>query len=256
MSAALRKRRMARNFSRAAADYDRLAQLQRMMALELVGLCRLPPHSTGTLADLGCGTGGGTELLRRRLPAARLVACDLAPAMLRPPCWRGGAAALLQCDMERLPLADGCLQLAYSCAALQWCRAGRALAQMARCLRPGGELLVATFCAGTLRQWRQIFADAGLDDPRIALPDAASLAHRARDCGMRELSVRRRTVHQHFADGRAMLNSVRRMGAANPAARRMRRGDYRALQLALERRAASGPLVASWELLWMRAVRA
>lgn len=255
MNAAGRKRRVARNFSRAAASYDSLAHLQQQMAVELVELCRLPRDSTGTMADLGCGTGTGTQLLRRRLPAVRLVACDLAPAMLRPPCWRGGAAAILQCDMERLPLADACLDLAYSNAALQWCHAPCAMAQMARCLRPGGEMLVATFCAGTLRQWRQIFADAGLGDPRIALPDVDSLTRMAKDCGMGDISVRQRTVHQHFDDGRAMLDSVRRMGAANPAAQRMRRGDYRALHLALERCAAAGPIMASWEILWMRAVR-
>src|SRR5258705_1458097 len=92
-SSAPDKRHMRRSFERAASTYDQAAVLQRevcVRALERLALVKLDPAA---IIDAGCGTGFALPALHKRYPRAKLVAFDIAQAMLRKarsrvPGWR------------------------------------------------------------------------------------------------------------------------------------------------------------------------
>ena len=75
------KRQVAASFSRAAASYDSVAELQRDVGAQL--LRRLPVDFVPSRwLDLGCGTGYFTRALAERFVAGHGVALDIAEGML------------------------------------------------------------------------------------------------------------------------------------------------------------------------------
>ena len=132
--------RIRNSFERAAPTYDAAAVVQRRVCARLAA--GLPAAITARrILDAGCGTGFALPLLHRRYPAARSIALDFAPAMLRhigEPCW------LLAGDLEHLPLGPASIDLYWSSLAVQWCDLARALAEARRVLADGGALAIAS----------------------------------------------------------------------------------------------------------------
>jgi len=162
------KRRVRRAFDRAAADYDRVAVLQREVGarlLERLDYIRLQPH---TIVDLGTGTGHLSKALAQRYKRARIIATDLAPNMLRAA--RRHAAPLARLlhrqsfvcgDAERLPFASQSVDMIFSNLTLQWCSdLDKVFAEFRRLLKPGGLALFSTFGPDTLKELRDSWAAA------------------------------------------------------------------------------------------------
>ncbi len=100
--------------------------------------------------DLGCGAGIDSVLAAHRTgPDGRVLALDFLPEMLERTerVAREAGLANVQTvlgEMEALPLADGSVDCVVSNGVLNLSpRKARALAELARVLRPGGELCVA-----------------------------------------------------------------------------------------------------------------
>jgi malonyl-CoA O-methyltransferase len=77
------KREVRRAFSRAAADYDAAAVLQREVCarmLERLEYIKLQPER---ILDAGSGTGWGTRRLVQKYPSAQMIALDIAGGMLQ-----------------------------------------------------------------------------------------------------------------------------------------------------------------------------
>jgi len=119
------------------------------------GLFAVPEGELGVLGDvrgldvleLACGTAYVSAWLARQ--GARPVAVDLSGEQLatarRLQRRLGPVFPLVQCDGERLPLADGCVDLVVSeHGAAAWCDPERWLPEVARLLRPGGRVVFLT----------------------------------------------------------------------------------------------------------------
>jgi ubiquinone/menaquinone biosynthesis C-methylase UbiE len=111
-----------------------------------------------TVLDVPCGGGVALRGLRPG-QGVRWVAVDIEPAMLdrarrRAAQHPSADVQLIEGDMYRLPPEDGTVDLCLSYGGLHCvARPQAALAEMARCLRPGGHLLGSTFLAqGSRRQ--------------------------------------------------------------------------------------------------------
>ncbi|TLX59788.1 malonyl-[acyl-carrier protein] O-methyltransferase BioC [Stutzerimonas nosocomialis] len=153
------KREVAASFSRAAASYDAVAQLQRQVGEAL--LESLPKGGIERWVDLGCGTGYFSRQLAQRFPAAEGLALDIAEGMLRHARLQGGAQDFVAGDAEALPLRDGSVDVLFSSLAVQWCPDFAAvLGEARRVLRPGGVFAFTSLCAGTLQElrdsWEQV----------------------------------------------------------------------------------------------------
>lgn len=162
----LDKRLLRHAFEHAAATYDAAAVLQNEVCRRMLARLDYIKHRPAVILDAGSGTGNALAGLAKRYPGARLIALDIALAMLRRararvPWWRNlfGQRAETVCgDIERLPLANGAVDMVWSNLALQWVNdPPRTFAEMRRALRPGGLLMFSTFGPDTLKELRRAY---------------------------------------------------------------------------------------------------
>jgi ubiquinone/menaquinone biosynthesis C-methylase UbiE len=148
--------RPASLFDRWSERYDRRGlQLVTYRPVHDAVLGRLQHSSPSVVVDLGCGTGQLTQRLARTFPAATIVGVDLSEGMLTQAGGRlsalgNGARRLVRADAEQLPFAGSSVDVVVCTESFHWYRdQARALGELARVLRPGGRLLIASIATLT-----------------------------------------------------------------------------------------------------------
>src|SRR5690606_4457107 len=160
---ALDKKKIAQSFGRAAETYDTVAQLQRDVGKHLLQYAPTELTEGGHVIDLGSGTGFFTRQLATRYSSARVTGLDIAEGMLHFSKHQVDDVAInwLCADAEQLPIADHNVDMIFSSLVIQWCSdLPRLMRELARVLKPGGQLLLATLGPNTLRElksaWQQV----------------------------------------------------------------------------------------------------
>lgn len=258
---ALEPAAVARAFGRASRSYEAAAALQQQVRDELLSrldLLREPPQ---VVLDLGAGTGLGTLRLKQAYPRARVLALDVAPAMLaqvRRRSWPWRRLQPVAADAQRLPLATASVDLVFSSLMLQWCQPpDRALAEALRVLRPGGLLLLASFGPETLRELRAAWAsvDDGVHVSRFV--DVHDLGAALQRAGAAEPVLDVDRLQRHYPDALALMRELKAIGAHNAALGRSRgltgkQGWQRMLQAYEALRTPAG-VPATWEVVYAAA---
>ena len=94
------------------------------------------------VADLGCGPGNSTVLLRSRWPDCKIDAIDFAPEMLKDARASGVDARFIEADIAHWQ-PDAQYDVIYSNAALQWLSGHeKLLPRLLSFVKPGGALAV------------------------------------------------------------------------------------------------------------------
>lgn len=141
------KQAVAQAFGRAASHYNQHAELQRLSGQSLMAYAR---RTTGLqVLDAGCGTGWFSHYWRQS--GNHVTALDLSPGMLIQAESGHTADVYAQGDIEALPFSDAQFDLCWSNLAVQWCSdIQRAMTELRRVTRPGGQVLFSTLAAGSL----------------------------------------------------------------------------------------------------------
>jgi len=143
---------------------------------ELLG--RLPLRGDEHALDLGCGRGAILSMLAKMLPRGRAVGLDLwrsedqsgnSPAAtcrnLGAECVRN-RCELVTADMRAVPFPDSTFDLVVSSLAIHNIEGGQgrgqALAEAARVLKPGGQLLIADL--GYTRTYAKRLRELGMEN--------------------------------------------------------------------------------------------
>jgi SAM-dependent methyltransferase len=158
------------------------------VALEL-----LAATAPARLLEVGCGTGSLAERCAAEL-RCDVTALDSSAAMVRATAAHGLHAMIG--DVQELPFADG----AFDCAVAAWMLyhvpdLGRAIAELARVLRPGGRLVAITNGEDSLRElWEAVGSEK--------LPSTFSRENGAESLGRHFAHVERHDVEATavFAD--------------------------------------------------------
>ena len=262
----LDKRRIRRNFARAAPGYDEAAALSREVCarmLERLDLVRLAPSR---ILDLGSGTGAAARAAARRYPQARVAALDFClpalhlqrhagfwPEVLRLALGRA-AISCVCADFECLPVRSGAMDLVVSNLALHWSDApDAALTEMHRVLRRGGLLMFTTLGPDTLKELAQASADARGRSPVHRFVDMHDLGDMLIRSGFAEpvmdmeyLTLTYARVDDLFRDLRAsgaLSARVDRVGLRTPRWREHLRQRYESLR-------REGRLPATFEIVY------
>lgn len=217
-SIALDKKKVARSFGRAAPTYDTVAQLQRDVGKHLLQYIPVQLEADATVIDLGSGTGFFTRQLAARFASANIIGLDIAEGMLHfsQQQHHSGHIEWLCADAESLPLADQSVDLVFSSLVIQWCsNLLQLLRELARVLKPGGQLVVATLGPNTLHElktaWQKTdnYVHVNQFQPQDSLRFAAVAANLAID----HFAVEQRVIY--FERLTELTRELKALGAHN-----------------------------------------
>jgi SAM-dependent methyltransferase len=135
------------------------------------------------VADIGCGRGTSTLRLSQRLHHALIVGIDRSAALLDTARRRHGesnlgAVEIVCADFHHLPVGDARLDAAVAAFCLYHsARPAAVVAEIARCLVPGGAAVFATKSADSYRELDGRVAGAGLDPAATTRPSLYATFH-------------------------------------------------------------------------------
>ena len=254
---ALDASRVRRSFDRAAATFDAAAVLHAEVRDNLLARLDLMAVAPRVVMDAGAGTGHAARALKRRYPKALVIALDSSRRMLhaagRRQLWLRRFARV-QADAERLPLANGSVDLILSNLLLQWCNPDTVFAEFRRVLAPQGLLCFTTLGPDTLQElraaWRQVDLHTHVNQ-FIDMHDIGDALVRG-GFASPVLDVERYTLT--YLDVRKVAADLKATGAHNATAGRARgltgRRQFAALQAAYESFRQEGRLPATYEVVF------
>ena len=216
---ALDPRRVRRAFSRAARDYDGSAILQTRVREELLDRLQWVRVKPSVIVDLGAGTGHASVALKRRYRAARVIAADLSPGMLREAASHRGLLRrfdVVCADAARLPLRTASSEIVFSNLMLQWCNDPDAVfRECRRVLKPGGLLTYTTFGPDTLLELRRAWSTVdGLTHVNRFI-DMHDLGDALVHAGFADPVMEMEHITVEYADVAALARDLRFTGSVN-----------------------------------------
>jgi malonyl-CoA O-methyltransferase len=257
----LDKRWARRSFDRASGTYDAAAVLQSEVRDSLLRRLELTDLKPRVVIDLGAGTGHAARALKRRYPAAEVIAIDWSLGMLhaagRHQAWFRPVRRVCA-DAERLPLAEGSVDLLLSNFMLPWTDPDSVFAECRRILAPRGFLSFTTLGPDTLKELRTAWRESGAAEPRVLqFIDMHDIGDALIRSGFVApvLDVERYTLE--YTDVRHLAADLRAVGARNAAAGRPKGltapGTFAAMQAAYEQFRREDRLPATYEVVFGQA---
>jgi malonyl-CoA O-methyltransferase len=158
-------------FERISDRYEHHAALEQEVCSRLLERTEFNRRSPLQVLDLGCGTGSGSEQLKRMFRKALVISMDTSLAMLSQVRRRSGMLRPLKSvcgDIGALPFATHSADMLFSNLATYWCPEPMAMfSEFRRVIRPDGMLLFSTFGPATLNELSEVWA--GVDE-RVEVP--------------------------------------------------------------------------------------
>jgi malonyl-CoA O-methyltransferase len=256
------RRQVQRAFGRAAGSYEDNDGLQRRVQSRLIERLGYYEGAPERVLDLGCGTGRGAAILKRRWPRAQVIALDIALPMLRAARRHAGwmkPFSRVCGDALALPLPDRSVDVLHSSLCIQWCESPRELfSEFARVLKPGGFMAVSTLGPDTLHELRQAWATADNTYPHVSrFLDMHDLGDAALAAGLRDPVLDADHLLSRYAHPRDLLRELKGLGATNADAHRERglTGKARFARMfdAYETLRVDGMIPATWEVVELHA---
>jgi malonyl-CoA O-methyltransferase len=212
----LDKAGIRRSFAAASVTYDRVAGLQRTVGKELL-------HSidatklTGTLLDMGCGTGFLTGELLVHSNHETTIALDIALSMLQTTQSKLADKRniiYLCADAEQLPFAGQSIDSIFSNLALQWCGNLEAVfTGIERALKPDGQLVFSTFGPQTLHELKSAWAEVDKYNHVNAFYSEAQLKHFLQQAGFKNSQIKSKIYTPRYDSVWMLMQELKQLGA-------------------------------------------
>jgi malonyl-CoA O-methyltransferase len=248
------RRAARRRFRRAANTYARFSRLEAEVAArmaERLDYIRLEPRRI-----VDAGSGPPRRVLHKRYPRALVISLDSALEMLPGRRWLAGVLpsrdTAVCADLEKLPLADGSIDLVWSNMALHWLSDPLpAFKEFRRVLAPKGLAMFSTLGPDTLKELRRAAGERRVHG-FIDMHDlgdmllAAGLSNPVMDMEMLSIA---------YAGGARLLADLRASGQTSARADRPRGLAGRRFAAALRRALGDRPS-ATYEVVYGHAWKA
>ncbi len=212
----LDKTGIKRSFAAASVTYDSAAALQRIVGKELLNSIDAT-KLTGTLLDLGCGTGFLTGELLAHSSHEITIALDIALPMLQTTQNKLADKhniIYLCADAERLPLAEQSIDRVVSNLALQWCKNLDAVfTGIKRALKPDGQLVFSTFGPQTLHELKSAWAAVDNYSHVNEFYGEAQLKHFLQQAGFKNSQIKSKLYTSRYDSVWTLMQGLKHLGA-------------------------------------------
>lgn len=215
------QRRVREAFSQAATTYDMHAQIQAGIQQELLAIAGniYEPHAH--ILDMGCGTGNFASQSHALGHHWQITQSDFAPGMCERAQQRNPDTVTVCADAQALPFHDHTFDGIFSCLMLQWVSdPQRAFAEMFRVVKPGGQLVAASFGPGSLKELKASFGAVGEGGKSKALPTAEEMQTALENAGWSVSAVQAVMVTEIYPEVWDLIKHLKQVGAnqrENPA---------------------------------------
>lgn len=242
------KNAIKQNFSRAAAEYDKNAFLQKTVRTQAIELASEYFPKKATVLDVGCGTAS----LSQEKKDWNVVGIDISYGMCMVA--RDKNDKIINADASNLPFQDKSFDCVFSSLVLQWAdKPETIIKEILRVLKPDGIAVVTTFVHGTLCELEAAFAS--VDNARHITPfvEAPQLLLQVAHIGGMVLEASEKTYIEYYDDVISLMRSIKHIGASNKLSGR-RKGLMTPSQLAKIQNAykpIDGQFQAHWSVLIM-----
>ena len=259
----LEKIKVRRSFSAASATYDSAAELQRSVGKALLGTIDTALLS-GTILDLGCGTGFLTGELLGCTPCNPLqsvIALDIAWSMLQTTRNKLNHQEIVRyicADAEHLPVAGHTIDQIFSNLALQWCRhLDVVFADSKRVLKTGGRLVFSTFGPATLQELKAAWATVDDYNHVNAFYSGQQLRDFLQQAGFKDIRLESRLYTSRYDSVLALMRELKQLGAHNVIVGRNRqitsKSAMQRMIAAYENQCMNGRISATFEVIMVSA---
>jgi malonyl-CoA O-methyltransferase len=204
------KNLIAKNFSRGAKNYNKLAEPQFQAARRLVELASPFIKNDFEILDLG----SGTSFISKKLCAdfanknLKITEVDIAPKMLDSWHERPKNVSTICADMENLSFAPNSFDIIFSSFALHWLDDfEKNFLQFSKLLKKKSYL---AFCLPTLGSLDELRLNGVFEFNKF--PDNNLLKSALKKCGAQEVSFTCESVSQEFESGFEALKFIKKIG--------------------------------------------
>ncbi|MDK2765367.1 MAG: methyltransferase domain-containing protein [Alteromonas macleodii] len=222
---------VAHRFSKAAAQYNSIASVQRIIAKQ--ALANLPIDLQGTALDIGCGTGIHTQTLANKGAAATGV--DIAEGMLAQARKMYSDPIFVEGSAVDLPFSDSQFSTVFSSMALQWVSdTGLVAKEIARVLEKSGIAELAIMVAGSFSELKTARKVAQLPQAETYMPTTAQWVNGFKQSGLSLQRVITKGYVDTHCDIMSLLRSVKGVGAGETGRKQppLTRRDIKKLAMA------------------------
>ncbi len=222
---------VAHRFSKAAAQYNSIAGVQRIIAKQ--ALANLPIDLQGTALDIGCGTGIHTQTLANKGAAATGV--DIAEGMLAQARKMYSDPIFVKGSAVDLPFSDSQFSTVFSSMALQWVSdTGLVANEIARVLKKSSIAELAIMVAGSFNELKTARKVAQLPQAETYMPTTEQWVNGFKQSGLSlKRVITKDYVDTHY-DIMSLLRSVKGVGAGETGQKQppLTRRDIKKLAMA------------------------
>lgn len=222
---------VAHRFSKAAAQYNSIASVQRIVAKQAIK--NLPIALQGKALDIGCGTGIHTQTLANKGAAATGV--DIAEGMLAQARKMYSDPIFVEGSAVDLPFCDSQFSTVFSSMALQWVSdTGLVANEVARVLEKSGIAELAIMVAGSFSELKTARKVAQLPQAETYMPTTAQWVNGFKQSGLSLQRVITKDYVDTHCDIMSLLRSVKGVGAGETGQRQppLTRRDLKKLAMA------------------------
>ncbi|WP_334013139.1 methyltransferase domain-containing protein [Alteromonas sp. S167] len=232
-ASAINEQAVATRFSKAAGQYDSIANIQKRIAQQC--LSYLPQNLKGSALDIGCGTGMHTHTLSVR--GANAIGVDIAQGMLDVAANSFNNVKFVNASAQALPFEADSFQTVFSSMALQWSSSPVLVAeQIQRVLSKNGIAELAIMVSGSFTELQNARKVAQLPQANTPMPSTSDWVSAFRKSSL-SLS---RVITKDYVDTHSslmqLLHSVKGVGAGETGSKQpsLSRRDIKKLAMAYQ----------------------